>query len=455
MHTNGRSLNGMFHSRLQLESVVLALTIILLFLTFVFLFLFITAQPAQGQTYSVIYNFTGGNDGAYPQAGLTVDRAGNLYGTAWSGGFPGEGCTSNGFIGCGTVFKLVPSPSAWVFSTLYSFRGGTDGAWPYSGLTIGADGTLYGTTTRGGKAGSGALVSCGTVFSLKPPSHPHRPWRETVIYRFQGGNDGAGAASGDVSFDPAGHMYGTTDGGGYCAGKTTVFELQPINGDWTESVLYRFSAGSDGAGTDAGVILDSAGNLYDTSIFGGNTNGVCGSDGCGTVFELSRSAKGWTKTILYSFLGGSDGEYPYGGLIFDSAGNLYGTTLMGGGLGGGVAYKLSPSGGGNWSETVIHRFNGTGLGSLSALVMDISRNLYGTNYSDGAYGAGTVFKLAPSGNTWTYTSLHDFTGGNDGGGPVGGVALNAHGNLFGNTQNGGTGSYCYYRNCGVVWEITP
>ncbi len=455
MHTKARSHGSIFGMSWNPLNAALAIMLTLLFLIFLILFITLSAQPAQGQTYQVIYNFTGGGDGAYPVAGLTLDRAGNLYGTAPFGGYPGGGCTLYGFVGCGTVFKLAPSQSGWRFSTLYSFHGGTDGAWPYAGVMLGADGNLYGETLRGGKTGRGAFSSCGTAFQLKPPATPSSSWQETVIYRFQGGDNGSGPFSGYLVSDQAGNLYGTTDGvvttGGGCGGDTTAYELSPSQSGWTQSVLYRYTGGSNGSGTNGGLILDGAGNLYGTTIFGGQLGGVCGNFGCGTVFELTRSASGWTNTILYSFQGGTDGEFPSGGLIFDAVGNLYGTTSQGG-LGGGTAYELSPSGG-SWKETVLYMFNGTR--SPSPLVMDAAGNLYGTNFSGGLNGSGNAFKLTPAQNSWTFTSLHEFTGGNDGGDPVGGVIFDAHGKLYGTTQNGGTGANCYDGNCGVVFEITP
>jgi uncharacterized repeat protein (TIGR03803 family) len=182
--------------------------------------------------------------------------------------------------------------------------------------------------------------------------------------------------------------------------------------------------------------------LYSTTKLGGASDG-------GTVFRLTYSGSGWTKSVLHSFQWDSDGALAYGAVISDQSGNLYGTTASGGSGGGGTAFMLSPSDGG-WTPTVLYSFAGSNLqGSHAGLAMDSAGNLYGTTYGDGAYGVGSVFKLTPSNGGWTYTSLHDFTGGDDGGTPEGGVTLDANGNLYGTANIGGAYSF------GVVWEITP
>src|SRR5271166_1949839 len=248
-------------------------------------------------------------------------------------------------------------------------------------------------------------------------------------------------------------LYGTTaygGGGSGCGGNNgcgTVYKLTPSNGGWTESVLYSFQGGSDGAFPYAGVIFDQAGNLYGTTAYGGGSG--CAGNGCGTVFQLTSSGSGWVENTLYSFQGGNDGASPFGGLIFDQSGNLYGSTAYTSsfGVGGGTVFELSPSGS-NWIHTVLYSFSG-GAGPYDTLTIDAG-NLYGTTNRDGAYGYGSVFKLTHSGGGWTYTSLHDFTAGSDGGYVYGGVILDSSGNLYGTTQYGGSGG-----DTGVVWEITP
>ncbi len=398
-------------------------------LAIAFLLAVVATQPAQAQTFNVLHTFTGGQDGAIPVAGLTMDRAGNLYGTSFRGGAAGFG----------TVYQLKPKPSGWVFNVLYSFAGGSDGANPSSGVIFGPDGALYGTTYRGG-------AGYGTVFRLRPPATFCRavscPWGEAVLYRFEAGADGANP-EGDLIFDRAGNIYGTTNDGGGSDNAGTVYELTPSGGDWRESVLHSFSFNlPDGAYPQSGVILDSAGNLYGTLPAGG-------FGAPGTVFELTYVAGfGWTESILYSFQGGSDGGIPYAGLIFDSSGNLYGATSSYGTGGGGTVFELTPSGS-NWTYTVLYSFTG-GSGPWDSLVMDQNGNLYGTTFGGGANSLGSVFKLTPTPQPpWTYTSLHDFTNGSDGAHPFSNVVFDTSGNLYGTASSGAQYGY------GVVWEITP
>lgn len=396
----------------------------------------LTVQPAQAQTYQVLHHFTAGADGSSPYAGLTMDRAGNLYGTAVAGG--------RGF---GVVFQLSHRGSGWIFKPLYSFTGGANGEGPIAGVVVGPNGSLYGTTYGGGNQGCGG-AGCGTVFNLRPPTHfcsaISCPWNQTVLYRFNGGADAANPLFSSVTFDSAGNMYGTTQNGGGsgCGGPGcgTVYQLSPNGSSWTEHVLYSFTGGGDGASPNAGLTLDAIGSLYGTTKMGGaNSNG--------TVFKLSHSGSGWTQSVVHEFQGGAnDGFWPVGGLIFDSAGNLYGTTNSGGSAGGGTAFEIPAAG----SESVLFNFAG-GLegGAYDNLVMDAAGNLYGTTYDDGAFDHGSVFKLTPTQGGWMRTELYAFTGGIDGRCPYGRVVIDAQGNLYGTTEAGGN------FGAGVVWEITP
>jgi uncharacterized repeat protein (TIGR03803 family) len=219
--------------------------------------------------------------------------------------------------------------------------------------------------------------------------------------------------------------------------------LSPANGGWTENILYSFAGVGDGGFPAAGVILDSTGNLYGTASQGGEF-------GYGTVYQLAPSGSVWTENTLYPFSGTSDGAYPYGGVIFDQTGNLYGTASRGGSNSDGTAFELTPSSGG-WNYSPMYSFNkGYGAdGPTGSLVMDTAGNLYGTTLADGAYNQGSVFELTRSQTGWIYTDLHDFQGGtNDGAFPYGSVALDANGNLYGTASGGGT------NNAGIVWEIT-
>jgi uncharacterized repeat protein (TIGR03803 family) len=391
----------------------------------------IGAVPAaQAQTYQVIHYFESGQDGANPTAGVTIDQAGNLYGT-----------TYNIF---GTVFKMRYVNSGWILTPLKEL-GFEKGAFPQGGVIKGADGTLYGTTSEGGGNGD------GVVFNLKPPpnasSYVLQGWNETILYSFNGAPDGSIPGYGDLAFDHAGNLYGTTQSGG-AYGQGSVFQLTPFNGGWTESVIYSFSGSADGGTPYAGVILDKAGNLYGTTSAGGQ-------GGNGTVFELMPSGSGWTEIVLHSFQDPSQGTVPYGGLIFDASGNLYGTTQFGG-LGNftGSVFELSPSNGG-WTFSVLHLFDfskGEGVSPISSVTMDANGDLYGTTLGGGAYTEGVVFRLTYLNGYWVYSTVHDFTS-NTGDSPFGGVTFDAKGNMYGTAIAGGKGA-CN-GGCGVVWEITP
>ncbi len=409
-------------------------------------------QTAEAQKYTVIRNFLGGPDGEEPAYGLTIDSAGTLYGS-----------TFEGDAGTGTIYELTNQGSSWTLNTLYMFTGGTDGAVPYAGVIFGPDGSLYGTTAFGGIPNpscmtGGGYNGCGTVFNLRSSSqHPGTPsnsWTESVLYAFTGGGDGAAPYGARPVFDAAGNLYGTAFGGGLVnqncpAGCGLVYELEPSNGGWIGKVLYSFTGTqNDGASPWAGVISDQSGNLYGTTEFGG-------AYGYGTVFELIPSGSGWTEKVLYSFQNNAqDGGLPYAGLIFDGAGNLYGATTNGGAGGGGTVFELTPSGSG-WTYQTLYAFNGRpgqfAHGPTASLVMDGSGNLYGATAGDGAYGVGAVFKLTPSGGVWTYTSLYDFTGGSDGQTPRSNLVFDQYGNLYG-TATGGQESQC--PGCGVVFEIS-
>jgi uncharacterized repeat protein (TIGR03803 family) len=329
-----------------------------------------------------------------------------------------------------------------------------DGFFPEARVTIAADGTLYGTTFYGGIAGygcnQGGPVQCGTVFQLRPPATACTtalcPWTETQVYKFNQYPSLFWPNFGDLIFDHAGNLYGVAAQGGTGGEDGGVFELTPSNGGWTEADIYVFQGPrSDGGVPLGGVILDSAGNLY------GTTNGDLGSgnDPYGSVYELTSSGSGWTERTLYLFQNESNGAFPKSDLVMDAAGNLYGTTSSGGSGGGGTVFELSPSQGG-WVFNVLYSFTGPiGRGPFSPVLMDGAGNLYGTTMSGGAYQQGAVFKLTYSNGSWTYTSLHDFTAGSDGRAPYGHLIFDADGNLYGTAGWGGSS------NNGVVWEITP
>ncbi len=315
-------------------------------------------------------------------------------------------------------------------------------------MAIAADGTLYGATYSGGGTGCGG-VGCGTVFHLAPPATAPRnalpTWNETVIYRFSGGSDG-GLPQGDLTLDQAGNIYGTALYGGMGVG--VIYQLSPAGGSWTQTVLYAPSREAPFY-PYGGVIFDTAGNLYGALNSGG-------PDQSGAVYELSRSGSNWTEQTIYLFTGGEDGGNPIGGLIFDSAGNLYGTTTNGGDSDNpdGTAFQIMPSGGG-WIYHVIWTFGPfTVVNADDKLLIDSAGNLYGTTFYNGAHNDGTIYELVRSGDHWVSTDLHDF-GGSDGAFPMSIIVSDANGNLYGTATEGGSpGRGCAGGNgCGVIWEI--
>ncbi|MFZ0319190.1 MAG: choice-of-anchor tandem repeat GloVer-containing protein [Candidatus Sulfotelmatobacter sp.] len=227
----------------------------------------------------------------------------------------------------------------------------------------------------------------------------------------------------------------------------------------TEDLLFSFTgSGEHGSAPVGGLIFDAAGNLYGTTILGGE--GVCGSEGCGTAFELMPNAGGgWTQKVLHSFHdNGKDGLYPVTSLIFDATGNLYGTTENGGSHAAGTVFELTPGTGGNWTEKILHNFGAGSDGTApeAALIFDAAGNLYGTTSGGGAHVSGTVFELSPTTTGWTEKILHSFAGyPKDGDIPAAGLIFDAAGNLYGTTFNGGKHSNCPYGDCGTVFELTP
>ena len=399
-------------------------------------FALMTAYSAQAQTLTALHSFTGGLDGEAPYAGLAMDRAGNLYGTAPYGGNRNSNCYGS----CGTVFRLTRTNFGWVFAPLYDFLGGTDGSDPTAVVTIGPDGNVYGTTAMGG-GGCTSDYGCGTVFKLTPPPTTCHfaicPWTETVLYRFADNPEGGAIPYWGVIFDSQGNLYGAAAVGG-TGGAGTVYELSPSGGGWIAKTLYNFQGGIDGAIPLTNLTMDRTGTLYGTTEFGGTT-------GNGNVFRLVRNGASWTEESIYSFLGGVNGMAPQGGVILDSAGNLYGGTVGGGTIGGGVAYELSPTSDGSWTYTILSNFNGSINSNLS---FDAAGNLYGTTYAGGAHDDGLVFKLSYSGGVWTQSMLGSFSGLN-GALPIGDVLVAPDGNFYGTATFGGKYGY------GVVWEITP
>ena len=400
------------------------------------LLLFLWLAPfAQAQTFQVIYNFDGYTE-VGGMVGVTPDNAGNLYG------------------GAKTVYRLSHKNSGWIVDVLHRFGGLPDGDGLSGRVIFGPGGSLYGPTVAGGLPNCLQGEGCGTVFNVKPPlticKSAMCSWNESVLYRFTGPPDGY-YLQGDIAFDAAGNLYGTAyHGGQYDYGM--VYQLSPSNGGWTENEIYSFTGQSDGA-IPFGIVTDSLGNLYGVTALGGSSS--CMTGGCGTVYELSPSGSGWTFKTIYTFQNTDDGLSPFGGLIFDAHGNLYGTTQEGGPAGGGTVFELTPSNGG-WQFNLLYGLTGqfdTADGPQGSLAMDSEGNLYGETVFEGTYGWGSIFKLSPAAGGYVYTDLHDFTGGDDGGFPYGDVTLDSDGDLFGTTFQGGNGNNCR-DGCGVVWEVT-
>jgi uncharacterized repeat protein (TIGR03803 family) len=377
----------------------------------------LVGQFSSAQAFIEVYPFNSSGtlaDGAWPEAAVVRDAAGNLYGTTFYGGL-GTGCDIF-YNGCGTVFKLDTSGTETV---LHAFSGAGDGWNPTGNLILDAAGDLYGTTPLGGAHGFGA------VFKLDSAGH------ETILHAFARRADGANPSPGLVE-DASGNLYGTTQYGGrgdYLHGNGTVFE---VSAGGQEIVLYRFKGGLDGASPLGGVVVDSSRNVYGTTWVGGLY-------GYGTVFQVDRHGH---ENVLHSFAGGADGANPMGGLLLDGAGNLYGTTSAGGPSGFGTVFMVDAA----RNESVLYSFMGGADGAYpySNLIMSTTGNLYGTASQGGCLsGGGTVFELSGS----TLTPLYGFAGTTDGANPMGGLVMDAAGNLYGTAVQAATYGW------GSVFEI--
>lgn len=399
---------------------------------------FALGATVQAQTFQVISTLPT----EWFASQLTSDEAGNLYGvTANSGEYrDNEICED----GCGAIFELYRQGPQWVLITLYTFQGVADGFNPAGQLTFGPDG-LYGTTLYGGFWGF------GTVYRLTPlcktVCNGWLPWRHSVLYSFQNGNCDTGCdgrySSTPVTFDQSGNLYGITEYGGLGnngMGQGTVFRLSPrsLGGvKWQETQLYAFGEIQDDGVQPQGVLRDAAGNLYGTTVNGGDYN-------FGAVYELENKDNAFTEVVLHSF-DYSDGAHPVSGLIADASGNLYGTSY--GGASGGTVFELSRSANG-WTFNVLYNSQPGHASSLQGLAIDTAGNLYGVGYAGGMFNDGAIFKLTPSANGWVYASLHDFTGALDGEYPES-LYLDSRGNLYGSAH---CGSGC---DTSIIWMITP
>jgi uncharacterized repeat protein (TIGR03803 family) len=379
----------------------------------------------------VIHSF-GDGDGEYPASDLVLDGAGSIYGTTVQGGDWNSG----------TVFQMTPSGDGWTERVLYSFTSGADGAQPYNGVTLDAQGNLYGTAVTGG-TGMACEGGCGVVYKL---SHSGGSWTQSVLYNFTGGDDGSGPGAG-LTFDGAGNLYGMTPTGG-AHGLGVIYQLKPgPNDTWQFGVIHTFTGGRDGATGSAGRLLLDDGTLYGVATVGG-------AHGKGTAFKLTQKNGSWKLKTIYSFKGEPGAGLPYGALIRDAAGHLYGTSYYEGWYGYGAVYRLSRGSGDEWKERVLYSFrNGPDGGyPIGHLNFDASGNLYGTTSEGGAPGCscGTIFKLTPAGDgEWQQSVVHGFRGAPDGAYAYNGMVAGAAGTFYGSTVIGGAD------DDGVVYAFKP
>jgi uncharacterized repeat protein (TIGR03803 family) len=369
----------------------------------------LAVQPAK-----IIYSFNN-YSGRFPNPGLILDAAGNLYGTT-SGITPSVGSSCGDTKPrCGTVFELSRGPEGnWIAQVILDFDG-DDGSTPIAGMIFDSAGNLYGMTQYGGPGPcyEDIRVGCGLVFELTPSTGG--VWTEKILYIFRG-PDGA-FPSGALTFDAAGNLYGATSIGGsdncnaYLRGNPSgcgiIFQLTPTaSGYWTEHVLHDFEDnGTDGIGPTGGLIFDNSGNIYGTTFDGGTYDK-------GTVFEMTPDGGGWNEAILYSFgVTSADGAEPDAELVFDANGNLYGETFYGGVGDQGTVFELKHGESGTWGERLLYQFGITGHSGNpeGGLVFDGNGNLYGTAFVGGVYDDGMVFELSPTeSGEWQINDLHSF-----------------------------------------------
>ena len=398
--------------------------------------LILSFASASAQTYKVIHDFGGSGDGKQPVAHMIFDPQGNLYGTTLSGGpLPSS---------YGTVFELSPNgDGTWTESIVHSFNDSNDAQ--SEPMAMDQHGNLYGET------GGNGIGTYGSVYELSPAGGG--TWTLRTLYAFSGGTDGAFPSGGVVLSSDSNHIYGVGRDG-VTRHDGFIFSLNHVTAaSWGELVLYSFRGGNDGLHPGGPLTLDPSGNLFGVAA-GGQYND-------GTVFKLSpnRHSFGWSKSLVYAFQN-PDGT-PNTGLLLDGAGNLYGASFESGTYNQGTVYKLSPNPDGSYTETVLHEFQGLQHGDggyvNGNLVMDPAGNIYGTTqgggmggYRCGGEGCGTVYKLTPSGNgLWTETILYEFSDVSGGWQPHASLVRDAAGNLFGTTIYGGA------NESGVAFEVTP
>jgi uncharacterized repeat protein (TIGR03803 family) len=385
-------------------------------------------------TEKVLYSFADGVDGGGPNGGLVFDASGNAYGTTHFGG--NDSCGGQVGGGCGVVFELSPDESgSWSETPLYAFQDSNDGGFPNAGVILDKSGNILGTGSTGG--GFSCSIGCGVVYELSEGSG----WTESVLHTF----DGSDGEFPNATLLPSanGTLYSTTWYGG-SSGSGTVFSLAPSGGGgWKESVLYSFQGTTDGSAPAGGVVADRTGNLYGTTYkYDGDNDGV--------AFELRKRAA-WKDSVLYTFTDNGGGEDPYAGMIMPAKGKLYGTAIESGPNDGGVAFELVLGTKHRWTEKLLHAFGASGDGNApyGGVIADKRGDLYGATVFGGPSNAGIVYELRPSkSGQWEEKILYSFTGGSDGQYPSGSLTIDATGNLYGATSDGGQ------NGDGAVFEIT-
>lgn len=379
-------------------------------------------------TQQVVYDFTGGTDGGNAATSVAFGANGQAYVTTVAGG--GDGC--------GTVDRLTPAQGMWTPRVLWTFSCGADGKNPHGGVTVDGNGFIYGTTVAGGTGGTCAGDGCGVIFRIGP----HGGFR--TLYDFTGGKDGFGPGNA-LALDSHGNLYGDAPDGG-AHGFGVVYQLSFKTFHWVLKPIHAFKGLDDGSTGSLGPLyVDATGDVFGVAELGGRYQ-------AGTAFKLTPQVNGtWSFTLLHAFKGSPDAAFPYGGLIADSRGNLFGTTYFGGASGNGTVYELFRRVGGGYGERVLYSFTGGSDGGnpTSTLVFDSAGNLYGTTSAGGgSCGCGTIFELNRT--TGAESTIHEFgSTQTDGQYPYYGLTPDANGNLFTSTVAGGSFGQ------GVIYGLTP
>jgi len=415
--------------------------------------MFVSASLAAGQTETILHAFHAGSDGYFPESyPVVVDSAGNVYGATTYGG--GGNCTFDLYTGCGMIYQLRPpaqSGGAWTEHIVWQFQGGADGGIP-AGLLL-RNGKLYGQAGIGGSGN--CATGCGYLFELTPPAVPGGAWTKTPLYEFPTLDSECGL----TIFDSAGHYYGL---GGSANGNGSICEMTPPSmqgGAWTVRTLYVFKgvAAGESLGDGSGplnVVLDSHGNLWGATLYGGFCQRFEGGSCFGTIFYLTPPSAPngtWTEGVAHRF--SNRDQNPTSGVVMDKTGALYGITYV-------ETYKFSGG-----ALTVIGNFSDTppnGYAPTGGVILDAAGDVYGATGAGGQFGDGTVYKLTPPSNgsaPWPQTILHSFAGGTDGWNPEGPLTLGPQGQLYGTTQIGGNQGCTQFESggigCGIVFEIVP